>query len=360
MKKISIILFLFIAFFDCNADDARDELIVQTVLKLESFNYAKSSEKVKGSIQRYLDKNVGSEIYFNVVERFSIISQIDNLIKISSNEKVNLRAVSILVKLGGHASIKKGLELKGNKRTNFIKSLGTVNSTDSVKNLTEIILNAQDPDLNTASSALVKSALGQDQLLEMLKNEQLPEMLRNDTLKLLSSSANPEVRERAAQFIDSNEVPSKTNKYAVQELIKLRGDIGNGKKVYMKSCFTCHKAGDIGIDFGPALTEIGDKLAREAMYVSIIKPSQAISFGYEGFNIKTKSGLTLIGYITSDGDNELVMRVPGGALIPTRKSEIVSKTAIKGSLMPEGLAFSMTQNELVDLVEYLMTLKKSS
>ena len=62
MKKISIILFLFIAFFDCNADDARDELIVQTVLKLESFNYAKSSEKVKGSIQRYLDKNVGSEI----------------------------------------------------------------------------------------------------------------------------------------------------------------------------------------------------------------------------------------------------------------------------------------------------------
>jgi putative heme-binding domain-containing protein len=128
----------------------------------------------------------------------------------------------------------------------------------------------------------------------------------------------------------------------------------------MKSCFTCHKAGDIGIDFGPALTEIGDKLAREAMYLSIIKPSQAISFGYEGFNIKTKNGLALIGYITSDSDKELVVRVPGGALIPTAKSDILAKTAIKGSLMPEGLVSTMTENELVDLVEYLMTLKKSS
>ena len=44
----------------------------------------------------------------------------------------------------------------------------------------------------------------------------------------------------------------------------------------MKACFTCHKSGDIGIDFGPALTEIGDKLAREAMYVSIIDPNEAI------------------------------------------------------------------------------------
>ena len=52
--------------------------------------------------------------------------------------------------------------------------------------------------------------------------------------------------------------------------------------------------------------------------------------------------------------------MPGGALIPTAKSDILEKTAIKGSLMPEGLVSAMTENELVDLVEYLMTLKKSS
>ena len=360
MRKICLILTLLTACLNSNADDARDALIVQTVLKLENFDYGKSSEKVKGSIQRYLEKNLGSEVYFNLVDRFSIISQTDNLIDLSSNDTVNSRAVALLDKLGGVESIKKGLKLNGDKRTKFINSLGTVNSKNSVKELSNIVLSGKESDLISASTALTKSALGQEQLLKMIENEGLPERVRGDTLDLLSSSVNPEVRERVAKFINSNVKLNKLKNYDVQKLIKLRGDIVNGKKVYMKSCFTCHKAGDIGIDFGPALTEIGDKLAREAMYVSIIKPSQAISFGYEGFNIKTKNGLALIGYITSDSDKELVVRVPGGALIPTAKSDILEKTAIKGSLMPEGLVSAMTENELVDLVEYLMTLKKSS
>ena len=103
-----------------NADDARDALIVQTVLKLENFDYGKSSEKVKGSIQRYLEKNLGSEVYFNLVDRFSIISQTDNLIDLSANDTVNSRAVALLDKLGGVESIKKGLKLNGDKRTKFI------------------------------------------------------------------------------------------------------------------------------------------------------------------------------------------------------------------------------------------------
>ena len=56
------------------ADESRDELIVQTVLKLESFNYDESSDKVKASINRYLDRNLGKGDYFILVEKFSINS----------------------------------------------------------------------------------------------------------------------------------------------------------------------------------------------------------------------------------------------------------------------------------------------
>ena len=147
---------------------------------------------------------------------------------------------------------------------------------------------------------------------------------------------------------------------ALKDLVSLRGDVKKGGIVYLRACFTCHKVGEKGIDFGPALTEIGDKLAREAMYVSIISPSQAISFGYEGFTVKTKKGATLIGYIVSDADNELTMKVPGGAAVSTQKSEIESRVPLSVSLMPSGLVATMTKDELVDLVEYLMSLKKKS
>ena len=84
MFKISISIY-FIAtlasfgFYSANADEAKDALIVQTVLKLESFDYEKSSSKVKEAISRYLEQNVGTDEYYTLVEKFLIEGQIKNL-----------------------------------------------------------------------------------------------------------------------------------------------------------------------------------------------------------------------------------------------------------------------------------------
>ena len=340
------------------ADETRDELIVQTVLKLESFNYDESSDKVKASINRYLDRNLGKGDYFTLVEKFSIKDQLENLTSLSTGDKVNPEAIGLLVKLGGEIAISKTLEVEGESRSKFIKALGTVNSPIAVKALSEVIQNKIDVDANITATALTKTALGQLEIIELIRDNKISSKLVKNILPELVSSADPEVRKMALKLNVNDNGKISLKKYNIKSLITKRGSVKKGKQVYMKACFTCHKSGDIGIDFGPALTEIGDKLAREAMYVSIIDPNAAISFGYEGFNVKTKSGSTLVGYIISDSDDELVMKVPGGVSVTTKKSEIFSKDKIDGSLMPEGLIASITEEELVDLVEYLMTLKK--
>ena len=340
------------------ADETRDELIVQTVLKLESFNYDESSDKVKASINRYLNRNLGKGEYFTLVEKFSIKDQLENLTSLSTGDKGNPEAIGLLVKLGGEVAISKTLEVEGESRIKFIKALGTVNSPIAVKALSEVIQNKIDVDTNIAATALTKTALGQLEIIELIGDNKISSKLVKNILPELVSSADPEVRKLALKLNDNDNGKISLKKYNIKSLITKRGSVKKGKQVYMKACFTCHKSGDIGIDFGPALTEIGDKLAREAMYVSIIDPNAAISFGYEGFNIKTKSGSTLVGYIISDSDDELVMKVPGGVSVTTKKSEIFSKNKIDGSLMPEGIIASITEEELVDLVEYLMTLKK--
>ncbi len=340
------------------ADETRDELIVQTVLKLESFNYDESSDKVKASINRYLNRNLGKGEYFTLVEKFSIKDQLENLTSLSTGDKGNPEAIGLLVKLGGEIAISKTLEVEGESRSKFIKALGTVNSPIAVKALSEVIQNKIDVDTNIAATALTKTALGQLEIIELIGDNKISSKLVKNILPELLSSADPEVRKMALKLNVNDNGKISLKKYNIKSLITKRGSVKKGKQVYMKACFTCHKSGDIGIDFGPALTEIGDKLAREAMYVSIIDPNAAISFGYEGFNIKTKSGSTLVGYIISDSDDELVMKVPGGVSVTTKKSEIFSKNKIDGSLMPEGIIASITEEELVDLVEYLMTLKK--
>ena len=356
--KNHLVYLLFIFTSLARADESRDELIVQTVLKLESFNYDESSDKVKASINRYLNRNLGKGDYFTLVEKFAIKDQLENLTSLSTGDKGNPEAIGLLVKLGGEIAISKTLEIKGESRIKFIKALGTVNSPIAVKALSEVIQNKIDVDANIAATALTKTALGQLEIIGLIGDNKISSKLVKNILPELISSVDPEVRKMALKLNDDNNENISLGKYNVKNLITKRGSVNKGKQVYMKACFTCHKSGDIGIDFGPALTEIGDKLAREAMYVSIIDPNEAISFGYEGFNVKTKSGSTLVGYIISDSDDELVMKVPGGVSVTTKKSEIFSKDKIDGSLMPEGLIASMTEDELVDLVEYLMTLKK--
>jgi putative heme-binding domain-containing protein len=112
------------------------------------------------------------------------------------------------------------------------------------------------------------------------------------------------------------------------------------------------------VDFGPALSEIGSKLAKEALYDAILNPSAGISFGYEGWEVKMKDGTTWVGMVASETDGELVLRVPGGVLQKCPKGEVVSRSKLTASLMTPNLHTVIAEPDLVDLVEYLTSLKK--
>jgi len=131
-----------------------------------------------------------------------------------------------------------------------------------------------------------------------------------------------------------------------------------GKIAFSNSCGMCHLVNNEGIDFGPKLTEIGTKLSKEGMYMSVLHPNAGIGFGYETFEVKTKSGDTYQGIIVSKNETDIVLRIPGGIVKSFKTSALKSVKQLPESLMPEGLADAMSTTELVDLMEYLFTLKK--
>ena len=340
------------------ADDARDKLIVETVLKLESFNYQSSSEKVKGAIGRYLSKNPGGEEYYELIERFRVESEVPSLTKLASAKEVNSRAAALLVSIGGESAIKTALVDSGSSRASFLMSLGTVNDPVAVSILSSFLKGKDNVAARNSAKALTGSPAGQLCLLELAESGALADELKKGVALDLSASVDPAIRARVSKVLP---LPSSLGGEVlppVAQLGQMRGDPQKGQLIYMRACFTCHKVGDKGIDFGPALTEIGDKLAREALYTAIIDPNEAISFGYEGFSIETGEGRKLIGYLASEGDQEIGIKVPGGALITVQASKIKEKDPLPVSLMPASLVATMSQNDLVNLVEYLTTLKK--
>ena len=112
------------------------------------------------------------------------------------------------------------------------------------------------------------------------------------------------------------------------------------------------------MDFGPALGEIGTKLPKEAIYDAIINPNTGLSMGFETTELETKDGGAAMGIVRSETAEELVLVLPGGATNKFAKNQIAKREKLTTSMMPSGLNQALNQQDLVDLVEYLASLKK--
>ena len=67
-----------------------------------------------------------------------------------------------------------------------------------------------------------------------------------------------------------------------------------------------------------------------------------------------------MGLLVSETDEELVVKIVGGITQTFPKESITERKQLKISLMPPGLQATMSEDEFVSLVEYLMSLKKKS
>jgi putative heme-binding domain-containing protein len=147
---------------------------------------------------------------------------------------------------------------------------------------------------------------------------------------------------------------------AIAELVKIKGDIDKGRAVFERaesSCVTCHRVGGKGVDFAPALTEIGSKLPKDQLIEAIINPNSGLSMGFETTQLALKDGGIGLGIVRSETPEELVLALPGGASTKFDKKQIAKREKLTTSMMPSGLNQALTQDDLVNLVEYLFSLK---
>ncbi len=143
--------------------------------------------------------------------------------------------------------------------------------------------------------------------------------------------------------------------------MQLNGDSAAGELVFKNTkganCIHCHQIGNDGNMIGPPLTVIGSKLNKGQIYEAILYPSAAILMHYETWVVKTKSGDVFSGLLTEDTPDHVSIKDSDGKYHDIQTDDIARKVMQKVSLMPEGLSEAMTQQDLVNLVEYLSARK---
>jgi putative heme-binding domain-containing protein len=131
-----------------------------------------------------------------------------------------------------------------------------------------------------------------------------------------------------------------------------------GRRLFESKCIECHSILGEGGRTAPDLTGIKRRLSREQLYTAIVNPSAAIVPGYEVREIVRVEGETLRGWsrteFTPEGSFQLYN--PDESLWTTYFiKNLRSHRIIPESLMPGDLLDGLTEQEIEDLLAYLLS-----
>lgn len=185
---------------------------------------------------------------------------------------------------------------------------------------------------------------------------------RDYVTKLLDSLGPSRKAIPSLQTLADRKSPRAARDGAVAQLAGLIGDPKNGEVVFNRVCSSCHKVNGRGLDFGPNLAEIRehkspDQLKASVIY-SILEPNLEVAPKYQTRTVTTNDGSLLSGFLESSDQSSLQLRMAGGKLARIPRSAISKVEVSSVSSMPEGLGYSVSPEEFLDLVEYIVILNQ--
>lgn len=163
------------------------------------------------------------------------------------------------------------------------------------------------------------------------------------------------LNEKWGQIRKSNEEKqaqlAKYKKLLTPEYLKL-ADIAKGKQLYTQICSACHKMNGAGGVIGPDLTGSNrDNL--DYLLGNIIDPSAVMPEDFRASAVLLKDGRVIMGFIKSQ-DARTVKIQTMTTLEILQTDHIQEKQLLKVSLMPEGMLEVFTNEQVRDLIGYLM------
>lgn len=327
----------------------------------------KGNDKLKTVLGQLLDATRGEPRFVELVKKFGIKGREADLLAVAAkhpNDPAGVEALQLVLNSRGEGVVKKLLRGKDAKVAGSIAD-ALANSTHpkAKELLTPLVIEPKvaGPVRKAAVRGLAQTEVGAKQILAWAKTGELPLNARFTASTELNTARWPAIKAEAAKVLPLPFGQNAKPLPPVSVLAKRKGDVKRGEAVFFRAsvlCARCHQVNGKGVEVGPALSEIGSKLPKSELYESILDPSSGISFGYEAWTVELKNGEQVFGLIVSDAAEELAVKQITGVVARFKKSEVKRRKQSSLSIMPAGLQAAMSEQDLVDLVEFLSSLKK--
>lgn len=156
-----------------------------------------------------------------------------------------------------------------------------------------------------------------------------------------------------------DETLTKTNSTYEQFALSHAGDPANGELLFRDKrtkCDTCHKVAGKGGEVGKDLSSIGGKFGRPHLIESLLEPSRQIVEGFRTTKFLMEDGRVFSGIVKKESNSAITIAGADGKLEKIQRAQIESQSVSSVSIMPEGLAKELSEQEFTDLIAYLETL----
>lgn len=344
-------------------DIAKETFVAsEALLRMPDLDPA-SDPALRASLSKLLDRAQGTEQFALLVQRYKLKEHYPALMAVAAQNVDNplgITAIKSLLDAEAFDVIEGFMGKSAEEALNAVAVLGNSRAAEAVPLLQNVLLDEKQnlQAREQAVRSLARIRTGAETIVGLAKQNQFPEDLLEIAGAAMTRSMHVRMREEAETLFP---IPPTKNKQPVPgmtELIVYVGTPERGRKVFESAtCTDCHIVDGQGTNFGPELSKIGDKLAKEGLYDAILDPSAGVSPEYNTHHLTLAGNQEVEGFIVNETAGTVTLRMEGGVVADYSMSEITDRRTSAISAMPSDLQEQMTVDELVDLVEYLTTLK---
>jgi putative membrane-bound dehydrogenase-like protein len=141
-------------------------------------------------------------------------------------------------------------------------------------------------------------------------------------------------------------------KQLTPELLQ-RADRSAGRVLFQKTCASCHRFFDSGGSIGPDITG-SQRTSLDYLLQTLVDPSATVAKDFQMQVIGTTDGRVITGLVVSETEAAITIQtVNEKVIVPL--AEVEQRKISDLSMMPEGMLQNLTNDQVLNLVAYLMS-----
>jgi len=248
-------------------------------------------------------------------------------------------------------------EKSDNAKLDLLNALARFNAPEVGQTIIDLLPSFSSKVRSAGINALSSRADWARSLLELVDRGQVKkEQLSVGNLLAIQKLGDPQVDQLLKKHWGNLRASPKEKEDLIKNLrqiVSQPGDLEKGHQLFKNMCAVCHTLKGEGGKVGPELTGY-ERDNLDFMLPAIVDPSLGIREEYTLYNLSTKDGQTLAGFVAENTPQFVTMLDMVGNKTKIAREEIKSLAALPTSLMPEGLLNALSTDQTRDLFTYLM------